>query len=335
MNNNEVRALNNKAPGLGNALRFMSASGLYMGPAAGKGTAWFVDTATTSPGNGRSWAHPFTTVAAAVAAAVSGDTIYVAGAPLEAITLGSTSCKGGSTAAGLRIIGAGTMPSETIWAQAANDTDLITITVANVLIANFRFRPPVYAAGNPSAIYLSAGSSNVTIQGNRFQGRAGSQFGIKCGLTSGSSCQIIDNEFHYLNSETSSHEGCAIGHLSGTHVTDPTQWVIRGNTFQSNAHDLMLPLRDSYVMDNYFGKTGLKSGTGGRGTVTIDPSIDLYDSGLSAGYNIVQRNLLAGLYHKECYWPAAGDTWTGNMCVDRSHASQVDAGSGWSITVPA
>jgi hypothetical protein len=258
------------------------------------------------------------TIAAAVAVAEAGDTIYCEGSFSEAVTV---------AVAGLRIIGVGPATQRAIW---TGDADAVCLTISGVegcLVEGFRFRPPAYSAGTPAAIALASGSNYTIVRNCRFQGKTGSYYGIKA--VSSDNVQILDNEFKYLNNVTTVN-GTAIASTSG----DMSGWVVKGNRFDSNIIDIDVQMRHSYVVDNYFLGGGLAAAGTSSATLTTK-CLDI--SGAATGYNVVTGNYIGCLYHADggLLGSGTGDQWSGNFVKDRTHATQVDATTGISILVPA
>ena len=280
------------------------------------GDVFFVDSASGRDGNdGSSKRRPLLTIARAVALASAGDTILIRGTFSEAVTV--------TGKAGLRIIGVGSNSSEALW-QGATDTVSLTIAAnANCWIENIRFRPNTYTAGVPAAIHLTGASKQTYIVNCRFQGRGGSWYAIYSDGQS-DNLHILDCEFVYNNTAT---YGTAI---KSSGAADLSGVVIQGNLFHSNLNDIVAPMRQSIIRNNVFASTGLLA-AGSAGVTVL--GIDIH--GAATGLNIVTGNFIGGLYHQACYYGGTADHWAGNYCVDRTHATQVDATTGISILAPA
>lgn len=286
------------------------------------GKVIWVNATTGSNTNNGGPDDPLATVAAAILLCEDdGDTILVRGNISEAVTVTS-----GCT--GLRIIGVGTGPTQTTWTSATTDATCITVNATDCLIRNIKFRPPVYASGTPAAIKLS-GAHQTRIEKCRFQGRAGSFYGIHSDGNN-ANCVIMDNDFWYLNNVTTI-SGTAIGG-SGYTVGENSGWIVCNNRFHSNSNHIVCRMRQSFIIENYFASTGLlANNTTGTATVL---TLDL-GSATTGGCNVVTRNHFGCLYHVACLVSAPNDSWSGNFCTDRSHPTQVDATTGISILVPA
>jgi hypothetical protein len=147
---------------------------IYVDPSQNPfGNSWWANFDTGAAGyNGTDPAVPFATNALAVAAAATGDAIYLRGTAFnEAVSVAK---------AGLRFIGMGSNPNECVW-TAPNDTVCAIITAQNVLFRGIRFRPPAYNAtvgstckvvngtgtmtGSPVTLALGANTPTITVAG--------------------------------------------------------------------------------------------------------------------------------------------------------------------------
>jgi hypothetical protein len=280
------------------------------------GNVWYVDTARSTGGNGRSWGSACKTVSDAVAKASAGDIIFIKAAALnEAVEV---------TVAGLTLLGVGPTTNRALWtAPDTTDPALLFTAAPDFLVSGFRFRPPVANA----AISLVDVSHNGLIADCRFQGKAGSYYGIQSDGKQ-ANVRIERNDFFYLNTLT---YGTAIYGVHGA-TSDNSGWLIKGNRFHSNLRHIVCPMRQAIIDDNILPAGGLEAAGSMNATMTL-LGIDIH--GAATGYNIVTRNQLGGLYHQAHYYGGTGDEWVGNFCVDRSHATQVDATTGISILPPA
>lgn len=284
------------------------------------GDVRYVDTSVSASGNGKSWNTAYKTLAEAQAVLAAGDTLLVKAAALnEALTV---------SVAGVTIWGVGPTTNRALWTAPADSFCIKLNAVSDCLIGNIRFRPAAYSAGVPSAIWLSGSGNNHIIVGNRIQGKAGSWYGI---LTDGqqSNVHILDNEFWYMNTAT---YGTAIKGITYTADVVPSGWIIDSNRFHSNLNHIVCRMRQSMITNNFLPAGGLAAAGTSSATLTV-LGIDL--SGTNSQYNVVTRNHLGSLYHQACYYGGTGDEWAGNFCVDRTHATQVDATTGISILAPA
>lgn len=279
----------------------------------GYGDEWFVDSANGASGNdGKSWEGAVNTIAAAVALASAGDTVYVRGSFNEAVEV---------AVAGLRLIGCGTTSNQALWTAPDTTAPCLTITaVADCEIRNIRFRPAVANA----AIEMTGACHQTHIIDCRFQGKAGAYYAI---YTDGAQANVkIENcEFFYLN--TATYGAAILGHTYTS--SEPTGWMIENCKFHSNLRHIECRMRQSIIQNCVFsGKGLLAAGTMGASTKNIDIS------GATGGCNLVTKNLLGGDYSNTGgYTAGTDDNWTGNYADDVSE-TEVDA-SGLTITIPA
>lgn len=106
-------------------------------PILTSGDEWFVSSVLGASGNdGRSWATPVATIAAALALATAGDAIYVAEDHAETIV-----AAGGIdlSVAGISVIGCGRGTRKPTITMGTATTATFKISAANVLLKNFRF----------------------------------------------------------------------------------------------------------------------------------------------------------------------------------------------------
>jgi hypothetical protein len=270
------------------------------------GGRWFVNpdstTGGTTSGFGASPDAPFTTVAAAVAAASAGDTIYLA--PSTAYSEVVTCSK-----ANVRFIGLGTNPAAVTWTSAV-DTATLTLAAAGILVQNIKFAPPAYSASTtygPCAILLS-GANYATIRGCRFQGKTGSYYAIYSPVCNSDNVTIEDNEFIYMNTATSGAAilGVEAGGLSYS------AWNILRNKFNSCVTAININGRVCTLECNHFGVNGINAAGAGAAVCTL--AIDL--SGTSSYANKVHGNYLGGAYTNSLYKVGAtGDDWAGNFNI--------------------
>lgn len=283
------------------------------------GKVYFVDSANGSASNSGllGWADALATITAAAALAVAGDTILISGSFTEAVSI---------AVAGVRIIGVGTGPNMATWTGAA-DAKCLTLTAANCLVENIRFRPPAYTAGVPAAIYLSTGSTYTVIRGCRFQGKADSWYGIYT-LGDCDNSTVEDCEFCYMNTAT---YGTAI---KSTGASETTGFTIRRCKFRSNLNHIVFPMKEGTIVGNLLAAGGLAAAGTYSATLTV-LGIDVHGLASTVGYNQIHENQLGSLYHQACYYGATGDDWNHNFVTDRTHGTQVDATTGLSILAPA
>jgi hypothetical protein len=263
------------------------------------GTTYWVDSVNGADGNdGTTLETAFQTIAAAVAAAVAGDTIYIRGSFTEAVTI---------AVAGVRIIGFGTGPNQAVW-TAADDAVCLTLAAGSIEVRNIRFRPPAYAADRGTcAIKLNA-ASYARIMGNRFQGKTGSQAAIYSPACDSDNVLIQGNEFVYLNTATygAGIVGVEAGGLSYS------AWRILGNIFSSCVNAIDICGRVCQIAGNAIHEYGINPA--GAVAAVLALGIDL--SGTNSGGNAVWGNQLGGTYDATLYKVgASGDQWAGNYNV--------------------
>lgn len=283
-----------------------------------KGNVWYVDSTVTASGSGVSWARAFKTITEGEAAAAAGDIILASGSFSEAVTL---------NLAGVKLLGVGPTTNRALWTAAA-DAKCLTISAVDCHVEGFRFRPPAYSAGVPAGISLS-GAYQTQIIGCRFQGKAGSYVGI---LTDGNNANVLVEgcEFYYLNNVTTVNGTAILG--SGYTVGENSGWIVRNNFFHSNINHINCRMRQSFIVGNFFAAGGLAADNSNSATLTV-LGLDIH--GAVGGNNVVTQNFFGSLYHQACYYGGTNDAWAGNFCVDRTHATQVDATTGISILAPA
>jgi len=271
------------------------------------GKTYYVSSTSGVSGNdGMTWLTALSTIAAAVALAVAGDTIVIRGSFTEAVVIAVSQT-------GLRIIGDGTGPNQAQW-TAATDAVCLTINSTDVLVANIKFRPPVYSAGTPAAIVLG-GASYTTIVGCRFQGKTGSYIAIYSPVCDSDNVKIYRNQFIYMNNVTTVYGSAILGVEAGG--LSYSSWEIVGNYFDAPVEGLNINGRGCLIKDNVFMTNGLKADNS-MGVVTgsagSKKAIDL--SGTSSNSNMVTGNVLGGTYSATLYAASAGnDVWAGNFNI--------------------
>lgn len=262
-----------------------------------KGATWYVDSTISASGAGQSWATAWKTITEAVAAAAAGDTIMIRGSFTEAVTC---------SLAGVRFIGAGTNPNEAVWTAVA-DGVCLTLSGANCLVENIKFRPPARSAGTPAAISLGTGASYTVIRKNRFQGQATSYYAIYSAATGADNVVIEDNEFIYMNTAT---EGSAIYGVNTANAY--SAWKIVRNIFNSCVRAIDLSARCCQITDNVLAEYGNNS----SGAIAAVMTTGIHLDGAGSGANSVTRNQLGGTYNATLYKVGtAGDQWAGNFNV--------------------
>lgn len=300
---------------VGSRLANLNTDGLYVGPANGKGNAWFADSTVASSGAGTSWGTAFKTVAEAYTAAAAGDTIYMQGSFSEAAVV--------ATKAGLSFIGVGNATKQCQWTSAA-DTKTLTLGANYIAVENIYFKPPTYTAGIPASIALS-GANYAQIIGNRFQGQTGSWNAIYSAVCDSDNVTIAGNEFMYLNTAT---YGCGILGVEAGGLSY-SGWTVAGNRFSSCVTAMNFNGRACRLIGNTVNIGGITA-AGAANAAVCTMAIDL--SGTSSGGNMVTDNTLAGAYTTALYVPGAtGDCWIGNKAA----ITVTTAPNGLSVANPA
>ncbi len=277
----------------------VEAGGIVAGIASG--TLYFCDSVNGLDTNaGTAFASAFKTIAAALAVAVAGDTIYLKGSFSETATV---------SVAGLSLIGLGTGPKQAQWTSAV-DTATLTIAAAYVRVENIYFKPPAYSASTtygPCAILLS-GANWAQIVGNRFQGQTASYEAIYSPVCNSDNVHIVGNEFFYMN--TGTYGAAILGVEAGG--LSYSGWVIRDNIFQSCVTAININGRACTITGNTIAEYGINAA--GAIAAVLALGIDL--SGTSSGANCVWNNQLGGTYNATLYKVgASGDQWAGNRNV--------------------
>jgi hypothetical protein len=239
----------------------------------------------------------YTTITAAEAAAVAGDTIYCLGSFTEAVA---------TTKAGLRFINPTLQPHLCQW-TSVTDTVTLTLGAADQVVGGIRFKPPTYTAGVPASIQLSS-AAYAQILSNIFQGQTGSWNAIYSPVCNSDNVEIIDNQFKYLNTAT---YGAAILGLEAGGLSY-SAWHIKGNYFNAPVTAVNINGRVCLVEGNHFGINGINAA--GAGAAVCTKALDL--SGTSSYGNRVHGNYLGGLYSATLYTVgASGDDWAGNFNI--------------------
>ena len=275
------------------------------------GSYWFVDNSSSAARNdGKSPDTPFTTIAAAVAKAAAGDTIYVRGTNTdydEAVTI---------TANMVSLIGVASHVKMLGW-NADSDATCLTITGHGCVVDGFYFRPE----GATSGIAIDIGTDTTTAKGdctvirnNLFKSSA-----VTCAYAiKANGCpeyvKIYNNHFTW----------CGYGIYCGaTPIKPATGWEIIGNIFSDKCtNGIDLPARRCLVSENFFN------------AMTIH--LDLLGYGSSGTFNSVARNHFGGDYStsSDSYVAGTSDVWTGNWATDVDE-DEVEAVSGTTSVVPA
>ena len=283
------------------------------------GKTWYVNSSTGSntANNGQDPTAPFLTIAYAVTKASAGDTIVILGSFSEAVTC---------NLAGVKFIGVGTGPVMTTWtAPTVAGSFCLSLTAANCLVENIKFRPVIYTtSGIPSGISLS-NAGYTTIRNCRFQGQAGSYAAIYSASDTSDNVVIDGCEFVYMNTATNGYAIQAVETLSVAY----SAWQIKNCTFDSCLYDIKLAGRNCLLEGNKHFINGLAA-NGTFGSAVTSKAVDL--SGTNTGANVMTKCTLGGTYNLATYTPGTtGDVWMGNYC---SIVATV-APNGLSVLIPA
>lgn len=290
------------------------------------GTAWFVDPFFGKSANdGRTWATALSTMAAALSACATGDTIYFRGNIRE-------ECVGSNLKFDITIVGCGSLhhpdqpssaydPAGAMWrapASPASATPLLEVRGRGWKFINVAFDGPSDAAcvllkRNALSDVSEYDASHASFLGCRF---VDGKYGIE---DNGGVYNItIDERCEFKGMTTA-----AIANTS-TAVANPLNWKIQNNQFPANtssfgnATHIDSPLNCAVISGNFFG------------TVT---STALYVDLTGGNTNMVTGNYMMGSYDTSDYVAGTGDGWSGNITADISGNSSVDA-SGLTIAAP-
>jgi hypothetical protein len=259
------------------------------------GRVLFVDGNRGSDGNrGTEQGRAYATMAKAMTAVASGDTIYLRGNVTENIT----------APAGVfdvTIIGAGNRPrhadahtgnngySGATWKALVTSDPLLILRQQGWRLENILFACPTTDAALDFIRDAASGdserdSSHATVRGCRF---AGGQDGIRITGT--------ENVFNVLV------EDCMFHDQTGTSIVSSGgfahRWQIRNNEFVANANHIDVGFTQAVIRDNNFGKFTTKA-------------IDL----TGGANNVVTRNHLSGTYSiVGGYTAGTNDEWGGNF----------------------
>lgn len=269
-----------------------------------KAAAWYVDSVIGNDSySGRSAIAPKLTIAAAVALAAAGDTIFIKGSFSEAVTC---------SLAGLRFIGTGTGPKEAQWtAPTVAGSWCLKITANYVEVSNIYFKPVIYTtSGVPSGIHLS-GANWANIHNCRFQGQTGSYKAIYAPAADCDNVRIADCEFFYMNTAT---HGAGIWGVNAGGVSF-SGWRILNNIFHSCVTAIKLSCRAATIVGNSIVEYGINPA--GAVAQLLALGIDLSGTdATNSGANSVWGNQLGGTYNATLYIVgASGDQWGGNYNV--------------------
>ena len=270
---------------------------------------WFVDNSRAASGNGKSPSKAYTTIAAAIAVASAGDTIFVRGTGTdydEAVTLALDR---------VSLIGVGNTPRQVGW-NSDVDTTCLTITGRYCRVSGFGFRPDGATTGY--AINLAddaAGTKayDTVIDNNYFRSTGATAKAAILANGVPENCKIINNIFtwvDYVIKSDSISNKVARG------------WEVRGNHILSTVtHGISLDsARCVYIYNTFDGPGSLDTvGTAGTGV----------------GSNHIFMNSFGGDFSLAGYYKFnATDNFAGNYATDYTEV-EVDATTGNILAVPA
>lgn len=318
MNNIERRIANTAGGGratmIGDRIRYLEKSGVYMAPFGMRGgEAFFVDpTNGNNKRNGDSWDKSLKTVAQAVSLASSHDTIFVRGWLTESLV--TPNWNDGPNFITLIGCSGGTPGFGTGWGSEAAGEPCIDLNAAAWDISNFRFTPPAGEA----AVKMHYQGTGDTVNDLALQTRVhnntfiGGLYGIDF-YGAPNECQILDNIFSFITQTASA----AAIKGSNTSFAIAYRALIQGNLFHENENHVVCPLNSSFVLNNVFQEVGVG--------VTAEKKLDIGAG--SARANMVHGNYFGGDYSiVGGYNPGTNDSWAGNFSMDTGEAEVGDNG---------
>lgn len=289
----------------------MPVQGMALVPSTGQ--HWFVDpnadvfVPKKKWGTGKSEDRPFATLAEALSACNTGDTIFVTGNIREENLICS------NLKFDVKVVGVGGQhhpdqptsayhPGGAVIRPPASPTATTSLLVVRGRaweFHNIMFDVPVDAA----AIDLKRNALSDVSEYDASHAKI-----VDCRFTDGdvaikndggaSFVRVIGNRFQRLTA-TSSSAGIK---CTSTSVAVPLNWVIEDNEFHNNASHILSSMSYSTIRRNTFG----------RFTQTL--SVDIYNQP-SAGqgeYNVIWNNYLSGTYGATAYPAGSNNEWGGN-----------------------
>lgn len=292
--------------------------------AAGQyGNSYYVDTFAGGTANdGLSWQGALSTMAAALALASTGDTIYFRGDVREQLV-------GSNLKFDITIVGvgglhhpdqpaAGYQYGSATWRAPSSPvavTPLLEVRGRGWQFINVFFDAPSDAA----AVLLKRNALSGTSE-------------YDASHASFYHCRAVDGKYaiedsggcYHVTVEDNSFKGFTTAAIANTStaVANPLNWSIKRNDFPSNvssfgnASHVIGALNCAVIRDNNFG------------TVT---STGLYVNLTGGNGNIVTKNTMAGNYATDDYVAGTGDVWYQNACK----VTVTTAPDGLSLLVPA
>lgn len=295
------------------------------------GSAWFVDTFNGSDQNtGQSWANAYGTMAQALSAAQTGDSVYFRGDVREEIT-------GSNLKFDIRIIGVGGKhhpdqpssiydPGAAMWRPPASPTTatpLLAVRGRGWEFHNIVFDCPVDAA----AVQLNRNASSGTDEYDASHAvfvnclfRSG-KYGIE--FADGCHNVLIDGcEFFLINASGSGAGIVQIAASVALGLKNTVRNCIFSGTSSAGANDrhIIVAWQGSHIYDNIFGKV-----------TSTGIYIDLTLGGTGGNDNVVCKNVFGGAYTTADYVNGTNDLWLGNWVTVVS----TQAPNGYTILPPA
>lgn len=310
-----MRGLKDFLPGAGRKFKILAdeIDQTAFSPAL-RGTNWYVnpndataDDDRSEADNGKSWTHPFETMAEAFTHVQSGDTIYFTGNIAEEVTASNL-------LEDVTIVGVANRPRHAdhardaatydfskgyggaTWREAASHTattPLLTLRGQGWRLVNFLMVPPSDAAAiklerNALSDVSEYDPSHLSLFGMRL---VGGQSGIEdsggCFNVHIDQCTFQDNTNGIKTLDTA--------------VAVPLQWVIENSHFIGNTNHLVVDASKWTIRGNTFGNGA---------TVYIK----LNQNGSTSGKNMLYANAFAGTYSNVGGYTgsASSDEWGGN-----------------------
>ena len=275
------------------------------------GNYWFVDNSNTSArNNGKDPSTAFTTIAAAVAKAAAGDTIYVRGTNTdydESVTI---------TANMISLIGVSQHIKMLGWTADA-DATCLKIEGHGCVVDGFYFRPE----GATTGIAIDIGTDTTTAYGDSTTIK---NCLFKSATTTCAYAIKANGCPEYVKLYNNHFTWCGYGiYVGATALKPATAWEIIGNYFSDKCtNGIDMPARRCLVAGNYFNAMTLH--------------LDLLGYGGTGTFNSVAGNHFGGDYStaSDSYVAGTSDVWTGNWATDVGE-EEVEVISGATSTVPA
>jgi|6_EtaG_2_1085325.scaffolds.fasta_scaffold00506_8 hypothetical protein len=261
------------------------------------------------------------TIAAAVSAATSYDTIYLCGTENQEDSASLTSDFSESvtipvTKIGIKIIGLGNNSEGLAWANGGEDEDCLTVNSRDCYVSNFRFRPygaAAYGVNLPTVADLSTNPLGFTIDNVTFRSHTTTALaGI--GIDSTNDVTVRDCKFTSVTTALSmyaSNNSCMYRLLFEDNIVD-----------DKCTNGVIIEGRSCIIRNNMFCGT----------TMTMIVKTD--GGGATGKENLVTGNTfnVASAYETNCSGESTDD-WLGNYCSDVG-SSVVGADNGITFGYP-